>query len=156
MLSSKCSIVEDEMFKCWWRYTLHFSTAAILLGVRTVFGFSRFGLSLRMPVSFIFLLDKEHTQLTALLLFLIMYAIFAHILQHYHDFQSNVAIFPSVVQALSQTYSFGGRIKLFTCQIRHEQSVTNHEISTSCKKTLDGGPNSLTFLFLRKKESERE
>ena len=38
------------------------------------------------------------------------YAIFAHILQHFHDFRSNVAIFPGVVQA------FGGRIKLIICQ----------------------------------------
>ena len=45
---------------------------------------------------------------------------FAHILQHYHDFQSNVAIFPSVVQAYTQPYSFGGRIKLIIYQIRHE------------------------------------
>ena len=65
-----------------------------------------------------------------------------HILQHYHDFQSNNAIFPSVVQAYTQPYSFGGRIKLIICQSWHELSVTIHEISTSCKKkkTLDGGP----------------
>ena len=46
----------------------------------------------------------------------------------------------SVVQAYTQTYSFGGRIKLIICQIRHELSVTIHEISTRWKKTLDGGP----------------
>ena len=62
------------------------------------------------------------------------YAIFAHILQHYHDFQSNVAIFPSVVQAYTQPYSISGRIKLIICQIRHALSVTIHEISTSWKK----------------------
>ena len=69
--------------------------------------------------------------------------IFTRILQHYHDFQNNVAIFASVVQAYTQPYSFGGRIKLIICQIRHELSVTIHEISTSWqrKKTLDGGPN---------------
>lgn len=33
-----------------------------------------------------------------------IFAIFSHILQHYHDFQSNVAIFPSVVQAYTQPY----------------------------------------------------
>ena len=43
--------------------------------------------------------DNEHMELTMLLFFQNPYATFAHILQHYHDFQSNVAIFPSVVQA---------------------------------------------------------
>ena len=51
----------------------------------------------------------------------------------------SVAIFPSVVQAYTQPYSFGGRIKLIICQIRHELSVTVHKISTSWKKTLVGG-----------------
>ena len=44
----------------------------------------------------------------------------------------------------TQPYSFGGRIKLIICQIRHERSVTIHEISTSWKKTLDGGSYILT------------
>ena len=48
----------------------------------------------------------------------------------------------SVVLAYAQPYSFGGRIKLIICQIRNELSVTIHEISTSWKKTLDGGPNT--------------
>ena len=43
----------------------------------------------------------------------------------------NVAIFPSAVQSHTQPYTFGGRIKLTTCQIRHELSVTIHEISTN-------------------------
>ena len=51
-----------------------------------------------------------------------------------HDFHSNVAIFLSVVQAYTQPYSFGGRIKLIICQIRHELSATIHEISISLKK----------------------
>ena len=58
------------------------------------------------------------------------------------DFQSNVAIFPSVVQAYTQPYSFGGSIQLIICQIRHELSVTIHEISTIWKKT-DSGRNSI-------------
>ena len=41
---------------------------------------------------------------------------------------------PSVVQAYTQPYSFGGRIKLIICQIRHELSVSIHEISRSWKK----------------------
>ena len=43
---------------------------------------------------------------------------------------------PILVQAYTQPYSFGGRIKLIICQIR---PVTIHKISTSWKKTLDGG-----------------
>ena len=46
------------------------------------------------------------------------------------------AIFPSAVQAYTKPYSFGGRIKIIICQIRHELSVTIHE-----KKSLDGGLN---------------
>ena len=34
---------------------------------------------------------------------------------------------------------FDGRIKIIICQIKHALSVTIHEISTSCKKRLDGG-----------------
>ena len=41
---------------------------------------------------------------------------------------------PSVVQAHTQPYSFGGRIKLIICQVRHELSVTIHEIRFSWKK----------------------
>ena len=40
------------------------------------------------------------------------------------------------------------RIKLMICQIRHEPSVTNHEISTSwkkIKKTFNGGPYKKVF-----------
>ena len=48
--------------------------------------------------------DNEHTELTVLLFFRNSYAIFAHILQHYHDFQSNVAIFTSVVQVYVESY----------------------------------------------------
>ena len=46
----------------------------------------------------------------------------------------NVAIFPSVVQAYTQPFSFGGRRKLIICQIRYDLSVTIYEISTSWKK----------------------
>ena len=48
--------------------------------------------------------------------------------------------FASVVQAYTQPYSFGGKIKVIICQIRHELSVNIYEISTSWKTTLDGGP----------------
>ena len=49
-------------------------------------------------------------------------------------FSGKIAIFPSAVQAYTPPYSLGGRIKLIICQIRHESSVTIHEISTSWKK----------------------
>ena len=74
------------------------------------------------------------------------YAIFAHILQHYHDFQSNVALFPKVVQAYTQTYLLGGRIKQISCQSGPELSVTIHKISTSW--TLDGEPNTICGEFV--------
>ena len=48
--------------------------------------------------------------------------------------QSNVAIFPTVIQAYTQPYSFRWRIKLIICQIRHKLSVTINEISSSWKK----------------------
>ena len=79
---------------------------------------------------------NEHTELTVLLFLQNPYAIFAHILQHYHNFQCNVAIFPSIFQEYTQSYSFGGGIKLIICQIRHELSVTIHEISTSWKRNV--------------------
>ena len=47
----------------------------------------------------------------------------------------------SFIQAYTQPYSFGGRIKIIVCQIRHELSVIIHQISTNWKKkTLDGDP----------------
>ena len=48
----------------------------------------------------------------------------------------SAAILPIVVQAYLQSYSFGGSIKLIICQIRHELSVTIHDISTSWKKNV--------------------
>ena len=42
----------------------------------------------------------------------------------------NVTIFPSVVQAYTQPYLFGGSVKLIICQTRHELSITIHKIST--------------------------
>ena len=52
------------------------------------------------------------------------------------DFFAKIGIFcKSIAEPLSeakkQTYSFGGRIKLIICQIRHELSVTIHGISNS-------------------------
>ena len=63
------------------------------------------------------------------------------------DFFAKIGIFcmsiagplPSLVQSYTQQCSFGERIKLIFCQIRHELSVTIHEISISSERiTLDG------------------
>ena len=135
----------SEMFNYWERRWIDVdgdsrtlsATAAVFSIVRTVFGFHRWGCQFLS----LFAQDNEHTEQTVFLFFQNPYAIFAHILQYYHGFQSNFAIFPSLVQAYTQLYSFGGRIKLIICQTEYELSVTIHEISTSWKKTLDGGPN---------------
>ena len=116
MMSLKCSIVENDGGAS---HTLS-ATAAIFSGVSTVFGFSRFALCQFLSL---FSQDNEHMELTVLL-------IYAYILQHYLDFQTNVAIFPSVVQAYTHN-TFGGRIKLIICQIRHELSFIIYEISLS-------------------------
>ena len=114
-------------------------TVATFTGVRSVFGLSLFGLSMRMPVSFTFVSqDNEQTELMVLFFFQNPYATFTHILQLCHDFRSLAAIFNSIVQAYTQPYLFRGRIKLIICHIRHELSVTIHEVSTSCKKTKVG------------------
>ena len=58
----------SEMFSCWGRRWIDVDGDS-----RTVFGFSRFGLSMMMPVSFF------STELTMLLFFQNPYEIFAHI-----------------------------------------------------------------------------
>ena len=142
------------MFSCWERRWIDddgaletlSATAAIFSDVRTVFGFTRFGLSMRMSVSFTFFWQyNEHTKVTVLLFFQNPYAIFAHILQHYHDFQSNVAIFPSVDQVYTQPYSFGGRIKLIICEIRHKLMV----FSFLSKNVHFISKNAILCLFLK-------
>ena len=56
-------------------------------------------------------------------------------------FKSIAGPLPNIVQAYTQPYSFGGKIKLIICQIIHELNATINEIRTSWrKKTLDGGP----------------
>ena len=119
----------SEKFNCWERRWIDVDGTSHILSVTAVmFSLSQF-LSR-------FSQDNEHMELTELHFSQNPYTIFAHILQHYHDFRSNVAIFPKVVQAYTQPYSFGGRIKLIPCQIRHELSVTTHEISSSWKKNV--------------------
>ena len=118
----------SEMFNYWERrwidvdgvsHTLS-NTAAIFSSVRTVFGFSRFGLS----ISFFHYFHKITTIRS-----------WRHFssskirMQFSHTFCNNIT-----QRCSTQPYSFGGRIKLIICQIRHELSVTIHEISTSWKK----------------------
>ena len=108
--------------------------AAIFSGVCIVFGFSGFGLSMKMPVRFTFFTRLRTYGADGTSLLPKSVCNFAHILQHYHDFQSNFAIFPSVVQTYKQLNSFSGWMKLIICQIKYDLSVTIHEISTSWKK----------------------
>ena len=75
------------------------ATAAIFSGVSTVLAFHALVYRWRCQFLSIFSQDNEHTELTMILFCQNQYAIFEYILQHYHDFLSNVAIFPSVVQA---------------------------------------------------------
>ena len=64
-----------------------------------------------------------------------------------HFFFAKIAIFcksiagpfPSVVQAFAEPYSASGRIKLVN--LLNKLIVTVQEVSTSWKKTLNGGPN---------------
>ena len=130
---------------CWWRFTHSFCHNSNILGCTHCHWLLTLWF-IDEDASFFhfFSQDNEHTELTVLLFLQNLYAIFAHILQHYHDYQSNVAIFPRVVQAYTQPYSFGGRITLIICQIKHELCVTIHEISTSWKKTLDNGPQYIS------------
>ena len=151
------------MFNCWGRrwidvdgasYTLS-DTAAIFSAIYELF-LAFHALVYRWGCQFLsfFSQDNEHTKLTVLLFFQHPYPIFAHILKYWFlqiwfDFRSNLAIFPSVVQACTQPYLFGGRIKLIIRQIRHKLSVTIHEIGISWKKTLDSGPNTMGEFDLR-------
>ena len=59
MTSSKCLIVEVDGELMLMALHIHF-----LSGLCTVFGFSRFDLWMRMPVSFTFSQDDEHSELT--------------------------------------------------------------------------------------------
>ena len=57
------------------------------------------------------------------------------------DFFAKIGIFCKSIagplsEANTQPYSFGGRVKLIICQIRHELSFIIHEISTSWKKNV--------------------
>ena len=67
----------SEMFNCWERQWIDAdgalrtlsATSVIFSGVRNIFGFSRFGLSMRMPVS-LSSKNNNHTKLAVLLFFL--------------------------------------------------------------------------------------
>ena len=121
----------------WWRFTHTFCHSSNILGCTHCYWL--FPLSFKdEDASFFHFFHKNRRKkrMTVLIFFQNPYSVFAHMLQHYHDFQSNIAILLSVVQAYTQPYSFAGRIKLIICQIRQELSVTIREISTNWKKNL--------------------
>ena len=120
-LQNVCSIVENDGELMLTPLDTHFLPQQQYSRVHALFS-AFHALVYRWWCQFlsVFAQDNEHTEPTVFIFFQNPYAIFAHILQHYRDFQ----IFPSVVQAYTQSYSFGGRIKLIICQIRHELSVT--------------------------------
>ena len=84
---------------CWWRFTHTFCHSSNILGCTHCLVFHALVYWWGCQFLSLFSQDSEHTELTVLLFFQNPRAIFAHVVQHYHDFQSNVAIFPSVVQA---------------------------------------------------------
>ena len=125
----------SEMFNCWERHSIHVDGASNTLFATLFLAFHAFFYRWECQFISLFSQNNEYLELTVLLFFQNPYAIFAYILENYHDFQNIfVAIFPSIVQVYTQPYSFGGRIKLIICQIRHKLSVTIYEISTICKK----------------------
>ena len=132
-------LLRTTMNWCWWLFTHTFCHSSNIFGCIHCFTLW----FIDEDASFFHFFHKItniRSTLTVLLFFKNSYAIFANILQHYHDFQSNVAIFPSVIEAYTQGYSCDGRIKLIICRIKHELGLIIHEISTSWIKTLDGGP----------------
>ena len=89
-------LLRTTLIWCWWRFTYTFCCSSNILGC--THGFWLFTLwFIEEHASFFFSQENEHRELTVLLFFQNAYAIFAHILQHFHEFQSNVAILPSVV-----------------------------------------------------------
>ena len=120
------------MFNCWERRWIDIDSSNIFGCTHCFWLFTLWFIDGGCQLLSLFPQDNEHTELTVLLFYHNPYIIFAHFLQHY------------IFQRCSSVYttnSFSGRIKLIISQIGHELCVTNHEISSSWKKTLDGGPN---------------
>ena len=105
----------SEMFNCWERRSIDVDGAS-----HTLSPLQQYSRVYTLFLAFHALVYRWGCQFLSL---------FSHIQQHYHDFQSNVAIFPNIVQAYTQPYSFGGRIKLIICPIRPELNYIIHEIS---------------------------
>ena len=116
MMSPKCSIIENDGEFMFMALHTNFLPQQQYFRVYALF-VAFHALVYRWEWHFLSLFsqDNENTELTVLLFFQNPYAIVAHILQHYHDFQTEVAIFPIVVQAYTLSYSLGGRIKLIIC-----------------------------------------
>ena len=95
----------SEMFNCWERLWTDVDDAHFLPQQQYSWVYALFlayhALVYRWGCQFLALFsqDNEHTKLTIIVFFQNPYATLAHILQYYHNFQSNIAIFPGVVQA---------------------------------------------------------
>ena len=120
VMSPKCSIVESDSELMLMALHTHFLPQQQYSRVNVQF-LAFHALVYRWGCHFISLYsqDNEYTELTVLLFFQNPYTIFAHILQYSQRCSS------------AYTTTFGGRIKQIICQIRHELSVSIHEISTS-------------------------
>ena len=136
MKSLKCSIIEKDSELMLMGLHAHFLLQQQYSRVNALF-LAFHALVYRCGCQFLSLFSEAnvHTELTILLFFQKLYAIFAHNMQHYSDFQSNVVIFHSVVQAYTQPYSFSGRIKLIIFQIRqYYHSRNKHQLNFFKKK----------------------
>ena len=129
MMAPKCSIVEDDRELMLMALHTHF---LLQQQYSRVYGWVFTLWFIDEDVSFFHFFHKITN--IRLLFFQNPYAIFTHILHFYHNLQSNVAIFSRDVQAYALPCSFGGRIKLTICQIRHELNVTIHKKCSSWKK----------------------
>ena len=129
---------------CWWRFTRTFCHSSKILGCMHCFWlFTLCFIDERMLVSFTFFhkitniqswrcfssskirTQFSHTFCNITMIFKVMSQYFLAFFKYIHN----------------HPCSFGGRIKLIICKIKHELGVTIHEISTSWrKKKLDGGP----------------
>ena len=132
-MQNSSQLLRTTVNLCWWRFTHPFChNSNILEGMQCFWLFTLWFIDEDANFFHFFSQDNEHTELTVLLFFQNPYAIFAYILQHYHDFQSKVAIFPSVVQAQARTNYLSNQTwaKLYNSRKKHLLK----------KKTLDGGP----------------
>ena len=117
MMSPKYSIIENDGELMLMALHAQFLSQQQYSRVYALFhAFYALGYWWECQLLSLFSQDNEHSELMVLFFIQKPFTIFAHILQSYHDFQSNVVIFPSIVQTYKQTYSFS--IKLIIYKIR--------------------------------------